>query len=565
MQDRNDLDIARALELHRTGRVSEAKAIYEAAIARDQNNANAIGLLGIVAIQEGDRAKAVSLWKKSLSGQSDFFIYIRNLNNLIVTLLEDSRDAEARTLLESTDLPAWADPSPPDERELKSIVSLVMCLQRLDLNKKARALFEPVAALIAADPEATRLLASVRFEDNDFGPALEILKTFRDSDDLWTLTTRLRCDGELGLRAEAAIDYEKLLQMASVYVSKDIRKDLPTILVINPGEQIPVTGSLLDLHFTGNFPTQLTGAMGDAFNFVSVLGNSKYAKGKELKPDIVLNNIVSGELLSRGNGLKEDVSALADSFKAPVINHPSQAALTTRQRVAFALKDLPAVIVPKTMRFEADTNSLMIQIASLEEKLRYPLIVRSPFFHRGAGMVRIGNRAELARELEARNKQQIYVQEFTENRAEDGLYRKIRATFIGDVVIPTRVDFSADWNVRGRRVPERKSFYRQRPHLIAAEKRILDAPSDVLTKEVMDTLREIRRKIPLDIFGIDFEVLPDGKILFFEANASMNLLSLPSPEDEDIRHPANAENLMKRTMAEYIMRRIAAGSADRLH
>ena len=219
MQVRIDPNIARALELHRAGFVADAKAIYEAAIIRDENDANAIGLLGIVAIQEGNRAQAVSLWRKSLSRQSDFFTYVRNLNNLIVTLLEDSRDAEARTLLENAEIPSGANLSLPDERELRSIASLAMCLQRLNLNKKARALFEPVAALIPSDPGAMRLLASVRFDDNDFGRALEILKTFRETDDLWTVTTRLRCEGELGLRAEAAVDYEKLLQIAPVYVA----------------------------------------------------------------------------------------------------------------------------------------------------------------------------------------------------------------------------------------------------------------------------------------------------------------------------------------------------------
>ena len=77
--------------------------------------------------------------------------------------------------------------------------------------------------------------------------------------------------------------------------------------------------------------------------------------------------------------------------------------------------------------------------------------------------------------------------------------------------------------------------------------------------------KEIRNKIPLDIFGTDFDVLPDRKVLFFEANASTNLLSLPGPEDEDIRHPSNAEKLMKEKMAECLVERIAAGNVNRLH
>jgi len=36
-------------------------------------------------------------------------------------------------------------------------------------------------------------------------------------------------------------------------------------------------------------------------------------------------------------------------------------------------------------------------------------------------------------------------------------------------------------------------------------------------------LHEIRRRIPLAFYGIDFDMLPDGRVPFFEANAAMNL------------------------------------------
>lgn len=38
----------------------------------------------------------------------------------------------------------------------------------------------------------------------------------------------------------------------------------------------------------------------------------------------------------------------------------------------------------------------------------------------------------------------------------------------------------------------------------------------------MDALREISARTPLDFFGIDFDLLPDGRVLFFETNAAMN-------------------------------------------
>jgi tetratricopeptide (TPR) repeat protein len=561
MRDRIDQSVENALVLHRSGFVAEAKAIYEAAMRANQNDANVIGLLGIVAIQEEDRAKAESLWRRSLSLQSDAFVYIRNQNNLIITLIEDCREAEARALLEVAEIPNWLDLGAPDERELKSIVSLALCLQRLGLVKKARALLEPVVVLLPHDKEAMTLLASLRFDDKDFRAALEILRTLTDAKDLWVLTTRLKCEGELGLHEEAKTGHEKILQIGSVHIGAPIRRELKTVLVINSSDLVISTDSLFDLHFRGNFPAQIAASMSDIFNFGSIFWDSPHARSIDLRPDIVVNNIVNGEVLNIGANTTSELSTIADSFGAPVINHPAKAALTTRQRLTASLKELPNVLVPKIIRFKIDANDLGFQVASLEQKLNYPLIIRTTTKNRGAGMVLIADRAGLEREFQARNGEEVYANEFIENRAANGLYRKFRATYVGDDIIPTRVDFSEKWMVHGRRTPDRKLFYRQRPDLLELEKEILKPPSHILNDAILKTLSEIRKRIPLDIFGIDFDILPDGRVLFFEANASMNLFGLPSPDEQDIQYPIHAENLMHEKVADYINQRILEGKS----
>ena len=39
-------------------------------------------------------------------------------------------------------------------------------------------------------------------------------------------------------------------------------------------------------------------------------------------------------------------------------------------------------------------------------------------------------------------------------------------------------------------------------------------------------LAEVRERVDLDYFGIDFGIMPDGRLLLFEANATMNFFSL---------------------------------------
>ena len=52
-----------------------------------------------------------------------------------------------------------------------------------------------------------------------------------------------------------------------------------------------------------------------------------------------------------------------------------------------------------------------------------------------------------------------------------------------------------------------------------------------LGKPAITALHEIRARTPLDIFGIDFDLLPDGRILFFETNSAM---TLGMREQEDV-------------------------------
>jgi hypothetical protein len=62
----------------------------------------------------------------------------------------------------------------------------------------------------------------------------------------------------------------------------------------------------------------------------------------------------------------------------------------------------------------------------------------------------------------------------------------------------------------------------------------------MLGRSVIQALRAIRERIPLDVFGVDFDVNADGRLVFYEANATMNLFStarkeVPYPKEGDER------------------------------
>jgi tetratricopeptide (TPR) repeat protein len=133
-----DAQMQRARELHRGGFVDEAKSIYRKLLHENPANADVIGLLAMAAFQEGKISEAETLWKKALTLNAAPSIHIRDLNNLVTTLLDEGREEDARSLLANAEIQRWAEIQPPDERELKSLMSLVLCFIRLDLSKKAR-------------------------------------------------------------------------------------------------------------------------------------------------------------------------------------------------------------------------------------------------------------------------------------------------------------------------------------------------------------------------------------------------------------------------------------------
>jgi hypothetical protein len=561
MQSVYDTQLSQALDLHRNGRINEAKEIYSRLLHENGSDANLIGLLGMVAVQQGNRAEAETLWMRSLRLECEPWVYIRNINNLAATLFEDGRDQAAAQLLESAEIPSWRGDQPPDDRQIKWILSLTICLQRAALTRKARPLLEAVGAVRPNDRDAQLLLADARLADMDFSGALEILERHAGSDDLWIVTARLQCERELGLRAAAEADYRKVLQLASVHVCEGLRDDRKTVLVINSGDAMTPTSSAFDFHFHANYPSQVAQVLKDEFNFASIFVDADVAKLNGLKPHLVLNNMVNAEVLNRDATFKYDLAALADSFGVPVINHPLQAALTTRQRVAFWLKDLDNVLVPRTMRFRADGTTIDSQVSLLEAELGYPLIIRTTSNQRGIGMEKIDDRRALRQELLSRIGQQLYAHPFIDSRAGAEFFRKFRAAVVGDEIIPVRLDFSDSWKVSGRILPDRKKFYRQRPQLLDEEKRLLAAPNDVVTDGVMHALRDIRAKIPLDIFGIDFDVSRDGRIVFYEANASMYLLQYLAPDDADLFHPVDVDAHLRTAIKAHLQRRMAGSSA----
>jgi hypothetical protein len=63
---------------------------------------------------------------------------------------------------------------------------------------------------------------------------------------------------------------------------------------------------------------------------------------------------------------------------------------------------------------------------------------------------------------------------------------------------------------------------KDRPDLLGEDRAMLEALCREIPEPLRARLTEILRRVDLDFFGLDFGFLPDGKMLLFEANASMH-------------------------------------------
>ena len=350
---------------------------------------------------------------------------------------------------------------------------------------------------------------------------------------------------ELNRLDEAQATYRKALdaRVASspVFIGERRATQKAEALIINQNLRVDDSFRSFETlnRFCSNFPGQLADHLNDDFHFNYVFvgaATSPSARKQIPQPHFVINNHVNGEsILSEGN--LPALTEFVESFGIPVVNHPAKAIPTIRDLSAKLLADLPGVRVPKTMRFSALGKTSHELAREIEGHYDYPLITRSLTFQESKGMNRIDSPQALVEVLCAPDlPKKFFVTQFIDTRGKNTFFRKLRAAIVKDEIIIVRVDHHTHWIVHGRKSEKSVPFYLENAHLLDQEKRICKDPQAELGRSAMQSLRAIRERIPLDVFGIDFDVNEDGVLVFFEANATMNLFStarkeVPNPKE----------------------------------
>ena len=234
------------------------------------------------------------------------------------------------------------------------------------------------------------------------------------------------------------------------------------------------------------------------------------------KYDIFCNLVTDGD---RNPKTLKVAQRMAQQIGKPMINDPAHISRTARDELPAVIGDIPGVVMPRTIRLKNATLE-RLESRAKKEQLNWPLLTRKPGTHSGEFVGLFASPEEMAPHL-AEDRQDYLLTEFVDFASPDGLYRKCRFFFVGDGILLRHLIVADSWNVHAR---DRQGLMLERAELRKEEENALGDQLDAFAPRTVDILREIRARIGLDYFGIDCNVMPNGDVLVFEANATMNYL-----------------------------------------
>jgi hypothetical protein len=296
------------------------------------------------------------------------------------------------------------------------------------------------------------------------------------------------------------------------------------------GDKTPVRLLLLMSAVNGNTP--MTSFLDDHYFETHVLVTEYYDPKVPLPPhDVVFNCVGDADICREG---LEAACMVVRRTHRPVINHPLAVLNTGRLSNVMRLRSLPNVIVPKMAAFKRRMLTGPEASAFVASGgFTFPLLVRAPGFHTGQHFFRVKELRELISTIAKIPGDDFWLIEQLDARDARGMYRKLRVMMIDGKLYPLHLAISKDWKVHYFRADMAAS-----PDNRVVDGEFLDDMERAIGAPAVAALERICTTLDLDYAGIDFAVNAEGKILFFEANATMVMAPLSADSKWDYRRPA---------------------------
>ncbi|OYV38543.1 MAG: hypothetical protein B7Z80_09745 [Rhodospirillales bacterium 20-64-7] len=217
---------------------------------------------------------------------------------------------------------------------------------------------------------------------------------------------------------------------------------------------------------------------------------------------------------------------IAAASTAPVINPPDLVLRTGRAALGELCAGIAGLAAPAIRRV---SRSELLDMSALAA----PMLLRVPGRHTGEDFERVETSLDLRAALARLAGEAFFCIQPFETRGADGAYRKYRVMFIDGAICPWHLAISQHWKVHyvTGAMADHAEFRAEEAAFLRDMPGVLGAPA-------LAALARLQAALGLDYAGADFALDAAGKVLLFEANATMTLAS-PGPEPIwDYRRPA---------------------------
>jgi Tfp pilus assembly protein PilF len=523
---------AAGLQCHQAGRLAEAERLYRLALKADSNNVPALNNLGLIASPD-ERA---ALFGKALQLRPDYADSHINLAAFLAA--QGDLDGAVSHYRQAIGL----RPERPElhfelgrifQKRNEPVEAAESFLQAVKLKPDfVAALFNlgcvfALAGVSKGSKEADRFAAEWFRRTLELAPDLELANFY--------LAKLLEDEG----RFEEALPFRNRVSRPLAFETTPAPEHRRNVLIL-------CTPSAANTPFRNLLPKQVN---------TLITWHVDYAtdeQEKELPPfDIAFNAV--------GNADWDRLSfARATTFTRdcprPVLNPPERVARTRRDLMPELLAGIPDVVVPAVVRLSRDEIKAADLAARLgKEGLACPIIVR-PFGHQGGVGVVLAETPEALAAMSFAEAEFYYFIQFMNYKDVNGYYRKYRTIFVDRQPYHYHLAISKKWLVHYF-----SADMLAEPWKREEERRFLETPTNALGPRAAAAVAAIGERMDMDYAGIDYSVLPDGRVLVFEGNATM---SVYFPEEAAYSYKTQHVQAIISAFDEMLDRRIKASPQD---
>ncbi|RKP55742.1 tetratricopeptide repeat protein [Pararobbsia silviterrae] len=228
--------------------------------------------------------------------------------------------------------------------------------------------------------------------------------------------------------------------------------------------------------------------------------------------DVVMNLIADFD--TAGSQLPH-IAPLLEKIGRPVVNHPERILQTGRELMSRRLASIDNCIMPVTRRYTAEQ---MHDRAYARETpaFTYPLLVRRAGTHGGEDFDKVDDEAALVAFIAQTRAEYYYVTQYVDYRSDDGFFRKYRFMFIDGEILPYHLAIDTQWKIHHATTDMLHQKWMQ-----DEEADFLNNPRHYFKDKHYAALVAIRDSVGLDYWGIDCGIDREGRVVVFEANATM--------------------------------------------